>query len=139
MKEYLTKGKPFIINYTVNAGKLPKDHWVHDPVQGGGRLIGEACHFFDFFCWLTESKPVSIFTHSVSGGPEEPSDNNFVSTVKFQDGSVGTLTYSSEGHSSHPKEIITVFSGGRVLVLNDFISLDISGPKPVSHKLKKMD
>ncbi len=139
LKSHLTKGKPIIINYTVNAGKLPKDHWVHDPVQGGGRLIGEACHFFDFFCWLTGSKPVSVFTHAVSGGPEDISDNNFVSTVKFQNGSVGNLTYSSEGHSSHPKETITVFSGGKVMLLRDFISLDVSGSKSENHKLKKMD
>jgi predicted dehydrogenase len=136
LKKSLAKGKPVTINYTVNAGILPKDHWVHDPVQGGGRLIGEACHFFDFFCWLTDSKPVSVITHGISGGS---SDDNFVSTVKFQDGSVGNLTYSSEGHSSHPKEMITVFSGGSVMVINDFANLEISGPKPYNQRLKKAD
>ena len=114
---------PKMMLYRVNAGSLPQDHWLMDPVEGGGRLLGEGVHFFDFLTFLTGSAPVSV--RSVS--PRGRCSDEAVVTMEFTDGSVGTLLYSGSGSAAAGKERIEVFGGGASFILDDFRTLTIHG------------
>ncbi|MBI5321083.1 bi-domain-containing oxidoreductase [Bradyrhizobium sp.] len=120
---------PLIVNYRMNAGYIPPDHWVHGP-HGGGRNIGEACHIYDLFNAITGSEPVEVHaTAIVPGGDYWRRDDNFVATIRYADGSVCTLTYTSLGNKSFPKERADVFVDGKVIVLDDYKQLVVSGGK----------
>ena len=106
----------------VNAGALPKSHWLLDPSEGGGRIIGEGCHFFDLMTWLAGSTPVSVSAQKI--GDDE---NEVSAAVKFSDGSLGTLIYTGLGDTQYPKERIEIFAGGGVIVIDDFRSVEFSG------------
>jgi predicted dehydrogenase len=116
--------EPLAAHYRVNAGYIPQTHWVHDPVQGGGRLIGEGCHFIDFLAFLVGEPPNAVTAQTL---PDEGRycQDNFVLTFEFSDGSLGTLTYLANGDKTFPKERVEVFSSGRVVVLEDFRSLEM--------------
>lgn len=111
--------KSFIM--TMNAGAIPAAHWTQDPLVGGGRIIGEACHFIDLMRFLAGSRIISVQArrmgdiHDVSG----PEDNASI-TLGFEDGSFGTIMYLANGSASFPKERIEVFVAGRVLQLDNF-------------------
>ena len=126
----LTAGRsaPMMINYRMNAGFVPLDHWAHDPVQGGGRNIGEACHIYDLFTYLTGTRVAEVTAAAIapSGGKYSPSDN-FTMTATFGDGSVATLTYTALGAAEHPKEAMEVFCDGVVYTLDDYKTLSVSG------------
>ncbi|MBX7066589.1 MAG: bi-domain-containing oxidoreductase [Parachlamydiales bacterium] len=113
---------PMILNYRMNAGFLPKEHWVHGE-EGGGRNIGEACHIYDLFTYLTNSQVIKIDAHWIP----TPTNDNFIAVLTFHDGSIATLTYTSQGSKDYPKEQLEVFVDGKVIVLNDYKSL--SSPK----------
>lgn len=118
------RSEAMVIDYRVNAGYLPPSHWVHDPVQGGGRIIGEGCHFVDFLSYLTGSVPTSVSAHGLPDGGRYHEDN-VIMTYRFADGSLGTVTYVANGDKSFAKEQVTVFSSGRVAVLDDFRILEM--------------
>jgi len=135
-----SRENPAMIHYTVNAGKLPINHWVHDPVEGGGRMIGEACHFFDLLYWFLEYEPVEIFTKGISAiGKDILEDENCTTTIKFADGSTASLTYTSLGHPSFPKERIEIFTNGNVIFIDDFKTLTVRGGKKQDVKLRYVD
>jgi predicted dehydrogenase len=113
-----------VVQYRVNAGPLPGDHWLHDPQQGGGRIIGEACHFIDYTTFLTGALPVQINAHALPDDARYHEDNA-VLLIEFQDGSIGVITYLANGDRSFPKERVEVFGGGRIAVLDDFRSLEL--------------
>jgi predicted dehydrogenase/threonine dehydrogenase-like Zn-dependent dehydrogenase len=121
-EELLPGGEPLAMDYTVNAGYLPLNHWTHDPQVGGGRLIGEGCHFIDLMTWMADSLPVEVTARALPDGGKYRQDNAVI-LITFANGSVGTLHYLANGDKSYPKERLEVFSGGRVAVLNDFRSL----------------
>jgi len=104
---------------TMNAGNVPGDHWVHDPVQGGGRIIGEACHFVDLLRFLASSR---IIDHDIRFMRSKTSDTATI-TLGFEDGSLGTIHYFANGSRAFPKERIEVFAGGGVLQLDNFRQL----------------
>lgn len=112
---------PLSMIYRVNAGRIPKEHWVQDSVQGGGRIVGEVCHFVDFMLFLTASLPVSVFAESVTSSNEKTVDaDSVLITLRFEDGSNGTIAYLSEGDRALAKERVEIFGGGRSFVLNDY-------------------
>lgn len=117
-------GEPPVLTVRVNAGPLPRGHWTQDPVQGGGRILGEACHFVDLLTFLVGSMPVRIFA---SGAPAfgVDTEDNFAATLEFAGGAVGNLVYTSAGDRAFPKERIEVFCGGRVAVLDDFRTAEV--------------
>ncbi|KAA3642174.1 MAG: hypothetical protein DWQ07_24335 [Chloroflexi bacterium] len=124
LKAFLSQTKePLAMHYRVNAGYLPLDHWLHDPQQGGGRIIGEGCHFVDFLTYLAGAPPVSVSATALSDGGRYRQDN-VVLTFEFPDGSVGTLSYLANGDKSVAKERVEVFAGGRVALLDDFRALE---------------
>ncbi|HYA66278.1 MAG TPA: oxidoreductase, partial [Burkholderiaceae bacterium] len=121
------RATPLVVNYRMNAGYLPPNHWVHGP-EGGGRNIGEACHVYDLFGFLTDSTPLRVQAEAISPqGHELRRDDNFVATIRYEDGSVGTLTYTSLGAPGYPKEKMEIFADGTVLSLEDYRRLDASG------------
>jgi len=113
------------IHYRVNAGYLPQNHWNHDPNVGGGRIIGEACHFIDFITFLVGAPPISVTAHALPDGGKYREDNVSM-TFTFPDGSIGVVDYLANGDKSFPKERVEVFCGGMVAVLDDFVSLQIT-------------
>ncbi|MEO8219101.1 MAG: Gfo/Idh/MocA family oxidoreductase, partial [Acidobacteriota bacterium] len=124
MKELLqatAASKAFVM--TVNAGSVPNEHWLQDAAVGGGRLVGEACHFIDLLRFLADS-PISgfdVFPLRDPGGPPRPDKATI--TLSFADGSIGSIHYLANGDKAFPKERLEVFSGGRVLQLDNFRKL----------------
>ncbi len=116
--------EPLAATYRVNAGSIPLTHWVQDPLQGGGRVIGEVCHFIDLVSFLIGSLPIAITAYSLPDDARYREDN-VVITLNFSDGSIGTVTYLANGDKAFPKERIEVFTGGKVGVLDDFRSLEL--------------
>jgi predicted dehydrogenase len=112
---------PLIMTYRVNAGFIPPDHWVHDPVVGGGRLLGEVCHFIDFFHYMTDSEAIQVSVATLSGElGKYRADDNLVLTLAFQDGSVGTILYTAKGPKAFPRERFEVFCEDSAAVIEDF-------------------
>lgn len=107
---------PKMFVYTVNAGAIPLDHWTRDPRIGGGRVLGEVCHFLDLIRHLVDfpAKQIQLTRLSV---------DSISIGVKYEDGSIGTIHYFSEGHNSFPKERLEIFGGGRILVLDNYRKL----------------
>ena len=124
MKAFLRAGEPLAAHYRVNAGYLPASHWLHDVEQGGGRIIGEGCHFIDFLSYLVGDIPTSVSAYSLPDDDRYHQDN-VVMTFRFANGSLGTLSYLANGSKSYPKESVEVFQNGSVAFLNDFRSLEL--------------
>jgi predicted dehydrogenase/threonine dehydrogenase-like Zn-dependent dehydrogenase len=123
------RASPLIVNYRMNAGYIPSDHWVHGP-HGGGRNIGEACHIYDLFNALTRSQPVDVHARTIVPASDHwRRDDNFVATIRYADGSICTLTYTSMGAKSFAKERADIFVDGKVLVLDDYKQLTVAGGK----------
>jgi len=110
------------VHYRVNAGAIPLNHWTQDPEIGGGRIIGEACHFVDFITFLVGAAPISVTGHALPDGGKYREDNVSM-TFTFPDGSIGIVDYLANGDKSFPKERVEVFCGGQIAVLDDFVSL----------------
>lgn len=127
----LIKGRsnPLIINYRMNAGYVSLDHWVHSQ-EGGGRNLGEACHIYDLFTYLTGSRVIDVKAQRVRPGTGYYSHrDNFVASISFEDGSIATLTYTAMGAKDYPKEKMEVFCDGKVLILEDYRKFEVFGAK----------
>ena len=111
---------PLLINYRVNAGFLPRDHWTQTE-QGGGRILGEVCHFVDLMQFLTGSVPVSVYALSVSADNAQiPDQDNVIISLRFENGSAGQITYLACGDKSLSKERVEIFGGGQTFIIDDF-------------------
>jgi predicted dehydrogenase/threonine dehydrogenase-like Zn-dependent dehydrogenase len=114
---------PRMVAIRVNAGAIPADHWIQDPQEGGGRMIGEACHFVDLAAALVGSPPVRVAARGTGRADKSALLNDNVAvTLDFEDGSVATILYTSEGSKAQPKERVEVFAGGLSAVVDDFRS-----------------
>ncbi|MCB9146375.1 MAG: bi-domain-containing oxidoreductase [Anaerolineales bacterium] len=114
--------EPKHLHYRVNAGFIPANHWTQDEAIGGGRIIGEACHFIDVLTFLVGALPVKVSAHALPNNGKYKEDNVSM-TFTFADGSIGVVDYLANGDKSLPKERLEVFCGGRVAVLDDYVSL----------------
>ena len=132
--------EPLIATYRINAGSIPLTHWTQDPVQGGGRIIGEGCHFVDFLTFLVGAAPVSVTAQSLPDDSRYREDN-VVMTFTFPDSSVGSVIYLANGDKAFPKERVEVYVGGRVAVLDDFRTLELvsQGKRRVIHSRLRQD
>ncbi len=110
------------VHYRVNAGYIPLNHWTQDPNLGGGRIIGEACHFIDLISFLVGAPPDSVAAHALPDSGKYREDNVSM-TFTFPDGSIGIVDYLANGDKSHPKERLEVFCDGLIAVLDDYVSL----------------
>jgi predicted dehydrogenase/threonine dehydrogenase-like Zn-dependent dehydrogenase len=126
MKEFLAaSGEPLAMHYRINAGFLPDTHWLHDPLLGGGRIIGEGCHFIDLLTFLVGAPPQSVFAKGLPDAGRYHQDN-VILTITYPDGSLGTISYLANGDRSIAKEQVEVFSSGRVAFLDDFRRLEMT-------------
>ena len=120
MKAFLAPvAEPLALHYRINAGYLPPDHWMNDREQGGGRILGEVCHFIDLMLFLAGSPIVEVATREIESTARYSADNVLIS-ARFLNGSEGIISYLANGDRSFPKERIEVFGGGSVAVLDDF-------------------
>ena len=116
--------EPLMLSYRVNAGFIPKEHWIHDLTQGGGRLLGEGCHFIDLLIYLADSEPKRVISRALPDIGRYSRDN-FLVTIEFSNGSIGTLTYVSSGDKGFPKESLEVFGGGLAAQIDNYRTLRI--------------
>ncbi|MDP3449821.1 MAG: Gfo/Idh/MocA family oxidoreductase, partial [Anaerolineaceae bacterium] len=125
LKEYFKgQSEPLMINYRVNAGFLPSNHWLHDAQQGGGRIIGEGCHFIDFVVWMADSLPVEVSAQALPDDGKYHQDNCVIN-LRFANGSMAAVTYLANGNKNFAKERAEVFGAGKIGVLDDFRSLEL--------------
>lgn len=127
---------PAFIVYTCNAGALPPGHWAHDPNIGGGRIIGEACHFIDFLQFLTGSRIRSVRARKAGAAGADLEDNVAI-TIDFDDGSIGQVNYFACGGRSFPKERCEAAFDGKSLVLDNYRRLDGFGIKVRERSLRQ--
>ncbi len=129
------RAHPLIMQYRVNAGFVPRDHWLHDSENGNGRIIGEACHMVDFLMFLTGSMPRRVSAERASSESKDflPNDNAII-TIKFEDGSVGSITYAADGDRALPRERIEAYCDGKTAVLDDFRSLTLYAKGRKKHR-----
>lgn len=112
---------PLSILYRVNAGRIPSSSWIQDPVEGGGRIVGEVCHFIDLMHFLTGSLTTRVFAESVSRRSNDITDDDSVFiSLRFADGSTGAIAYLAEGDKGLNKERVEIFGGGKTFVIDDF-------------------
>ncbi len=131
---------PIMINYRMVSGFTPSNSWIFDPVQGGGRIVGEVCHFIDFLCWLLNSNPTRIFAEGGTLSHKGTNlHDNFLVTMKFEDGSIASLVYGDLGSPKFSKERLEIFAGNRTIVINDFKELIIEGINQPDMKLPEVD
>ncbi len=141
LKTFLSEvHEPLSIHYRVNAGFMPADHWVNDPDQGGGRILGEVCHFVDFLCFLAGACPIEVQAQCV-GNPGQYSMDTIVAQLRFPNGTLGTIGYMANGDKSVSKERLEVFGGGSVAMLEDFRRLELvrNGRKQISRARLEQD
>jgi predicted dehydrogenase len=122
---------PINIVATMNAGFIPQDVWVHDMEIGGGRIIGEACHYIDLCTYLTGSKVISVCMNSMGISPEENTDNASI-LLKYENGSNAVINYFANGSKSYSKERFEVYSQERTLIMDNWRSLKGYGFKGFS-------
>ncbi len=117
--------QPFVMQCRVNGGFIPAESWIQDPVEGGGRIVGEACHYVDLLTFLCGSEPVSVYAEQMDDAGIYRGDNAVI-TIRFRNGSVGTIVYTANGDPSVPKERVEVVGDGAIAVLDDFRRLEIT-------------
>ena len=131
LKKHFTGIHPLSVHYRVNAGTIPAEHWVADPAEGG-RIVGEGCHFLDFFAFLTDSEPASVDRIPV----DRTSPDDVQVLLTYANGSVCHLTYTTTGAKATSKERVEVFGGGRSGILDDYrtLLLDTGSKRVVNQK-----
>jgi predicted dehydrogenase/threonine dehydrogenase-like Zn-dependent dehydrogenase len=125
MKAFLDVPEPLAMHYRVNAGPLPPDHWINDPEVGGGRILGELCHFVDLLSFLSGAHPVEVQARPLAS-PAQRDDPSVLISIHFENGSEGTIHYLVNGDRSFSKERVEVFGGGVVAVVEDFRRLEMT-------------
>ncbi|MEM6718259.1 MAG: bi-domain-containing oxidoreductase [Bacteroidota bacterium] len=129
---------PMNIIATMNAGAIPPEVWVHDMAVGGGRIIGEACHYLDLIVFLTGSKIKAVCMNALGENPAENTDNASI-LVKLENGSTGVVNYFANGSKSYAKERLEVFSQEKTLIMDNFIKTSGYGTKGFSKLKTKLD
>lgn len=123
---FADRAAPLVMHYRVNAGFIPPEHWIHDPVEGGGRILGEGCHFVDLVHFLAGAAPTRVFAECIGGGSRFRGDDNVAITLRFADGSIATVLYTAMGDARLGKEYLEVYGEGSVAILDDFRTLLLS-------------
>ena len=132
LKSKITNAVPVAINYRINAGVLPPEHWIHDRNTGGGRLIGEVCHFIDLCAFLSNSLIKQVTATALNDANNH--QDTMVITLQMENGSIASISYFSNGNKSEGKEFIELYNGGLVARLDDFKSLEIIAAKKETYR-----
>ena len=135
-----SRSGPLCVNYTVNAGALPPDSWIQDPSVGGGRILGEACHFIDTIRFLVGSEIETVYAVGVSGAADGINEDKTTISLKFKDGSIGVVNYWANGATDYPKETIECFADGQVVRIENFRKVQAWGnPDLAKFRTTKQD
>lgn len=139
-EQIVKRSSPLVVHYRMNAGYIPKDNWIQTEV-GAGRIIGEACHIFDLFCFLTNAKPVSVSVEALKpSGDNLFATDNFSAAITFSDGSLCTLLYTALGHAGAGKERMEVYYDSKTIVMDDYKTLEGFGlPTSFNKKTTNQD
>jgi polar amino acid transport system substrate-binding protein len=138
VKAYFNKlNVPLSINYRINAGTIAANHWVHDKNVGGGRIVGEVCHFIDLLTFLTNSKIKSLSANAMQDAA--CLSDTLTINLQFENGSIGNISYFSNGNKNLDKEYIEVFGAGQVIAIHDFKEREIYGRSKKTDSLSKQD
>jgi len=133
-------GSPLVLNYRVNAGRIPPEHWTQDPRIGGGRLVGEGVHFIDVCNYLCDSEPVSFRLQMIPVGGVVMSEDNFTLELTYPDGSLAVITYVCMGAKNLDKEYLEVHAAGETFLLHDYLRLEhLTGSGRKDYRLKEQD
>jgi predicted dehydrogenase/threonine dehydrogenase-like Zn-dependent dehydrogenase len=125
LRDFLSdRTQPILLTYRVNAGPIAAGSWIQDPAVGGGRIVGEVCHFIDLFSFLLGALPIEASAMAIAS-EDHPTDQ-LNATLRFEDGSLGTIVYGANGDPSYPKERLEALGDGRVAVLEDFRRLELT-------------
>jgi polar amino acid transport system substrate-binding protein len=137
VKSLFLPQQPKAMNFRINAGTLPKDHWAHDPEIGGGRIIGEVCHFIDLALYIAGSNITSVYANAL----KEPGSLNdtLVINLAFENGSIANISYFSNGSKQVPKEYFEIFCNGHTVIIHDFKTMEIYGKSFSRMKLRTQD
>ena len=128
-EEIARRSAPLHVSYRINAGHVPRNHWVHGP-EGGGRVLGEACHIFDFFRFLTDAPAAQVSAMATRGTRHDfVCTDNFTATIRYAEGSVCTLLYTAQGEHELPKEFMEMHIDGKSFVLQNYQNLKAYGAK----------
>ena len=137
IKERLNQG-PYSMLYRVNAGMIPSDSWIQDMEVGGGRILGEVCHFVDYLTFINGSLPVSLSATAMKDA--QGFNDTLTVSLTYENGSIGSIQYFANGSKLLPKEYVEVYSHGLTAILNDFRELKIYGKgRPYKKKLMSQD
>ncbi|HET9747132.1 MAG TPA: bi-domain-containing oxidoreductase [Chitinophagaceae bacterium] len=139
LKKYFPgEAQPLTMNYRINAGFIPKEHWIQDENAGGGRIIGEACHFIDLMHFFSGSLVENVFAQCISSANNQiKNDDNLAIMLKFRNGSIGNIIYTANGDIALPKERLEIFGGNKAGILNDFKNAELySGNKVKTFKMQ---
>ena len=139
-KEMSRASGPIFMNYSINAGAIPSDHWVNDPKSGGGRFVGENCHFIDLAMYLINQPVLTASVTSFRSSLSMSIADNFATTIKFSDGSVATINYFTTGNKKIAKEEISLHRDGNSYEISNFTeSRSMSLTRSKKHKTFKQD
>ena len=132
---------PLVMNYIINAGKIEMEHWIQNPEIGGGRIIGEVCHFVDFMQYISKSNPISVWASGIKTDNKDFSNHDSVQIVlNFENGSIGNITYHAVGDTTLPKEYFELAGGGYTIKMYDFRKSEITfSGKTKTHRTKTQD
>jgi predicted dehydrogenase len=135
IKERFLPYQPKAMTFRINAGAVPPEHWIQDPETGGGRILGEVCHFIDLAVFIAGSRCQSVSAFYL----DEPGNvrDCVVINMSFKNGSIASINYFSNGNSSMPKEYLEVFCNGECVTINDFKELTLFSKKPFRKKSKQ--
>jgi polar amino acid transport system substrate-binding protein len=123
---------PMSMIYRVNAGRIPPDSWIQDMAVGGGRIIGEVCHFVDLLTFINGSRPTTVYAQALSD-PHNLNDTLSIN-LGFANGSIGSVSYFANGPKNLPKEYIEIYHGGTTGIIRDFKELEIYAGKRITRK-----
>jgi predicted dehydrogenase len=141
LKKFVSAGnEPFMAVYRVNAGYLPLTHWLHDPALGGGRILGEGCHFIDYLTFLAGESPIQVQAQALPDAGKYRSDIVQVN-LKYPNGSLAQVVYVSNGDKGLPKERVEVHCAGKSAILDDYRELQLwsGGSKKQYKSILKQD
>ncbi len=135
-KEHIHEPAGLQMTFVVNAGQLSAGHWLSDTHIGGGRIIGEACHWFDLMQFFAGSQIATVYATDNSQGPD---NENAMIHLRFRNGAQGTLLYTADGAKSYPKELLTLIQGGKVIRIDNFRKLEVFSKQGNTTRSAKMD
>lgn len=140
MGHFADRQTPLLMHYRVNAGAIPPESWIHDPVEGGGRILGEVCHFVDLLQHFAGASPTSVYAVRLPAvGNQILSDDNLQVVLRFADGSLGTILYTALGPGRMPKEYLEIMGDGRAATIDDFARLTLHDDRRSTNKKSRSD